>query len=583
MNHRSLLAAMAAIPLAAGTAQAAEPPAKAQAKPSAPAATPAAAAREKEGEGAVAYLKAPLFDERFAGFPIARVDDEVIELRELLAQLAGAHEGHEKDEKLGRTDHTAALDRLVDVRLIVLEARDSGMDELPEVAEALKSFRESALTSALRERATRGAKADPKVVDQLFKDAVREWKVKSALFPEEKDAQEAAAQIQGGKSFDEVVQAAISGKKAHGGEEAQFVPASKMLPHVAAVLQKLEKGQTSPALKVQGGFTLFRLDDTRYPEDPKARAQAEAQALGVRKAEMLKAYYQGMVKRYVKVDEALFKSIDYESAKPGLEALKKDKRTLVRITGEKPITVAQLTAGLEKEFFHGFAEAAKSKRVNKQKATHLDSLISKVVVQKEARRLGLDQTAEYKEKVAEYERSVLFGTYVEKAIVPGVKVEEKELQDYYQKHKSEYSFPAFYKLETLGFYDVRTAQAAVDKLRAGTDFKWLKTNAEGQLKSSDLAFELEGATVSAKAMPPELAKALSGARKGDYRLHSEGVGHYVVHVVDEVPASEQPYEQARASIAEKLSAERIGKAIHEAGLKLREAHEVRIFITRIGS
>lgn len=575
MTHRLPLAVLAALSLLPGRTAGAEPPAK-------PA--PKRAAVEGPGEGVYAQLKAPLFDQRFARVPIARVDDEVIELRELTAMLSGAHEARGRDAvKGGRTDHAAALDRLIDARLIVLEARDSAMDELPEVAQALKAFRESLLTAALKERATRGAKADPSQVERLYRDAVREWKVRSVLFPEEKDAREAAAQVQAGKGFDEVARQAVAAKKAHGNDEPQFVAASKLLPHVVEVLKKLEIGKASPALQVEGGWTLLRLDEVRYPENAKARADAEAQALGARQAEMLKAYYEGMVKRWVKVDEALLKAIDYEAARPGIAALKKDKRVLVRITGEKPLTVGQLTADLEKQFFHGFAEAAKAKKINKQKGLFVDAQVSKILVPKEARRLGLDQTPDYTQKVADYENSMLFGTYVDKAIAPGVKVPEDEVRSYYEKHRSEYALPVFYKLETLGFYEVKAAQAAVGKLRSGTDFKWLRTNAEGQLKAGDLAFALEGSTVSSKGMPPEVAKSLSGAKKGDYRLHSQGVGHYVLHVLDEIPASEQPYEQVRESIAQKIAADRVGKAIQDAGQKLRAAHEVRIYLDRIGT
>lgn len=599
MNSRLLLAAFAAATLPAGPGLAFGPAAPAPgAKPAtsphagkpgapAPGAKPAAPPPmfpvAEKGDAVYAQLKAPLFDERFASFPVAQVGDEIIELRELTETLAGAHETRAMSDNAGRTDHVAALDRLIDSRLIVLEARESGMDELPEVAASLKSFRESALTAALKDKVTRGAKADPAEVERLYREMVREWKVRSVLFPEEKDAREAGAQIAGGKAFEEVARAAVAAKKAYGSEEPHPLPTSKVLPHVADLLKTLDVGKVSPPLQVQGGWTLLRIDGVQYPENPRARADATSQALAAKKGELLKSYYEGMVKRWVKVDEALLKSIDFEAPKPGIEALKKDKRALVKVTGDKPVTVGQLSAELEKQFFHGYAEAAKSKKINKLKGLFVDAQVSKIVVPREARRLGLDQTAEYRQKVADNDNSVLFGTYVDKAIAPGLKVQEPELKAYYEKHRAEYALPGFYKLETLAFYEQKAAQAALEKLRGGTDHKWLRANAEGQLKASDLAFSLEGTTVSMKSMPAEVRKSLEGAKKGDYRLHSEEVGHYVIHVIDEIAPSEQPFEKVREEIVQKVAAERIGQGIREATAKLRAAYEVKVYLTHIGS
>ncbi len=127
------------------------------------------------------------------------------------------------------------------------------------------------------------------------------------------------------------------------------------------------------------------------------------------------------------------------------------------------------------------------------------------------------------------------------------------------------------------------AQTAVEKLRAGTDFKWLKANTEGQLKDSERTVVLDGGVVSARAMPAEFVKGLAGAKKGDLRLYTERDQHYLVHVLDVIPASEQPYAEVRESIVQKVAADRIGKAIKETADKLRATYDVKVFITRIGS
>ncbi|HEX9289750.1 MAG TPA: peptidyl-prolyl cis-trans isomerase [Anaeromyxobacteraceae bacterium] len=540
-------------------------------------------AKEAPGEPAYAHLKAPLFDERFEAFPVAQVDDDVIELRELTGSLASAHESRSTKAKADRKDFSALLDRLVDARLLVHDARDTGLDELPEIQKAIADFRQSSLTEALKAHATKATKADPAAVQRLYEAAVREWKVKSVLFPKAEDANQAGALVAGGKSFDDVAKQAVEDKKASGGEEGEFVAPARMLPSVAAAVERLSAGVVSAPIEVKGGWALVQLEAVRTPENPKARAEAEAQALSVKKGEALQHFYAGLVKKWVKIDEALLKRLDYESPKPGFEGLKQDKRALVRIQGEKPITVGEFSTALEKEFFHGIAEAIRSKKINRHKPILLDALISKVIVPKEARRLGLDATAEYRRRVADYESSLLFGTYLDKAIIPNVKVQEEELKKFYEQHKADYAYPAFYRLEGLGFHDVKLAQASVEKLRAGTDFKWLKANTEGQVKDAERKIVLDGGLLSVRGIPAGLANGLAGSKKGDYRLYSEGDQHYVVHVLDEIAASEQPYAEVRESIAKKIVGERVSKTIKETADKLRGSYDVKVFITRIGS
>ena len=47
---------------------------------------------------------------------------------------------------------------------------------------------------------------------------------------------------------------------------------------------------------------------------------------------------------------------------------------------------------------------------------------------KEALRLGIDKTEGYKNKVKEYENSLIFGAFVQKAVVPDIKLKEEELE-----------------------------------------------------------------------------------------------------------------------------------------------------------
>ncbi|HSN92772.1 MAG TPA: peptidylprolyl isomerase [Anaeromyxobacteraceae bacterium] len=532
---------------------------------------------------AYAILRAPLFSEDFAGVPVARVERELITVRDLNEALSDAHGTRKEGEGAGKTDVLPIVDRLVDARLLVMEARNMGFDDLPETKAALESFRRSVGMDLLKDRVTKEIAPDAVEVKRLYEARVREWKARSLLFADESEAIRARAEMDAGKKFEDVAAALLAAGKATGGQQAENLPASKLLPAVLAALEKLEAGDVSPPVRVERGWAILKVEEILHPEDPKARAEVERLSATRRKGEALEKYYQGLVKRYARIDRKLLKALDFEAKRSGPAALRKDRRVLAHIQGGKPITVADLTEAVLGGFYHGAEGALQRKKVNRQKTEIFDGLLSKRIVPLEIARLGIEKTPEFERRTAEGERSLLFTRLVEQVIAPQIKVEEDAIRAYYEKNRKDFTYPAFYKLESLAFGDVKRAQAALDKLRSGTDFKWLNANAEGQVEASERRVRLEG-VLAASSLPKELAEALAGARAGDHRLHADPSSQfYVVHVIDVAPAREQPLEEVRENIAGSLFYEKLNAAVKEWAAKLRKASDIQVFITKIGA
>ncbi|HZV82732.1 MAG TPA: peptidylprolyl isomerase, partial [Geobacteraceae bacterium] len=199
----------------------------------------------------------------------------------------------------------------------------------------------------------------------------------------------------------------------------------------------------------------------------------------------------------------------------------------------------------------------------------------------EAFKEGIDKTDAYKNSIKEYKNSILFGKFVEKVVVPEVKVTEGEVADYYKDHQDEFSSPAMIKLKSLAFTKKEFADAALEKLRKGTDFAWLKANAEGQAtKSTDTFLEFDGSTLVTKNLPDAVRETVSGAKTGDFRIHSTPDGFfYVLSVVDVIPAKPSPLETERKAIVKKVFGVKMNKAVEEWGDKLKKAYSVKIYVT----
>jgi PPIC-type PPIASE domain len=565
-----LAASLAGTPVAAGN----------QATPPAVQPKPEAAVEEVT----YAFLKAPLFSDQFASFPIAMVGEDAILGQELVDAIVGAHGTHDPKATAGKTDYTPLLERLINVRLLVSEAREMGIDDLPEVKEQFAAARAETGRQLLQEKAMAGTKADPATVERVYQAAVREWKVASVMLNSEDAARKLVAEVKAGKDFGALVTKLVADKKGQGGGEAEFLPRAKLQPQVLAALEATKVGALSAPTRVKDGWAVMKVVEVRYPEDPKARAEVEKQVLAQRRQAALEKYYTGIIKRYATVDQPLLKSLDYEAKVPGLAALRKDQRVIARIKGGKDVTVADFSAELTGGFYHGAANAVAEKKANREKNSRFDGLLSSRIVPLEVKATGIPESAAFKAKVAALDRQILFGKFLEKAILPELKYSEEQLQKYYDAHLKEFASPGFYRLEALAFAGAKAAQAAVDKLRSGTDFKWLAANADGQVLAKERKLNLDGGLYIATALPRALADTLGGVAKGDYRLFTdESPATYAIHVIDVVPPAVKPFTEVRGEIATTIFNTELVKAVETWAGKLRPSRDVKVYISRIGS
>jgi parvulin-like peptidyl-prolyl isomerase len=550
----------------------------------APSGAPPEADKDKPagGAGPRVQLSAPLFAPEFGSFPVARVGDDAITVRDFAQLLAETHADHTAASGKGQ-DYGPLLDRLIGMRLIVLEARTMGIDELPEVKKAITEFRTSAIRNMVRLRVTADVKPDADTVERVYRDAVRQWKVESVLFPSEDQAKAFVGLATSPAAFGEHSARFVKEGAARDRVAGQVFGRTQAQPAVIEAVEKLQPGQVSPPIRVSTGWAVLLLDDVLYPETPSARADAERSLIAPLRQKALMDHFRAATKKYAKIDDKLLKSLDYEAKRPGPAALAKDRRPLVRIAGEAPITVADLTKEMEIQFFHGMDQAVKDRKVNAKKVLFLEVMLNRRLLDREAKDLGIAESDEYKRAVAEYERSMLFGYFVERAVVPDIKVFETESRAYYDSHKSEFQYPELYKLETLAFARPAEAQAACTKLQSGTDVKWLKANADNQLDPSRRSIQIDGTSVTPESMPEALTKVLSGTKAGDCRIFARGDAEvYAVLVAGKTDRQVQPFEEARPNIDRKLFQEKVTASIAEWGSKLRGAYDVKVFITGLG-
>jgi len=511
---------------------------------------------------------------------VAMLNGEPITLAEFKQELATLDKVRTEKEKAEKEKEGELLRRLIDSRLIVQEGRRIGFDELPEAKNLVDVFSRVTLREMLAERQVKDVKANQEGVERLYREFIQEWKITSVLIQKEEDAKKAEDELKAGKSFDELAKNLIEGGKAKGGEEKNYLKKKDLAPEISEALSKMKVGSISPMIHIKQGFVILRVDDVRYPDNPEALEKAKQEGLAFEKGKALRKYSDGLMKKYSVIHQKVLDSINYEAKVEDFQEYLKDKRVVAEIKGEKPITVGELTEQIRQGIYHGIDQAIQSKKINIKKVPTLEEMIYKRVFRKEALRLGIDKTQEYKLRVSNYEKSVIFGVFVEKVIFPEVKVTEEEVKRYYNEHIGELTYPEMLKIKGLAFGKRKDAEEAMEKLRKGMDFQWLSAHAEGQLEGDTKGLmRFDGNPLATKSLPEGLQKVLSGARSGDLKLYASPEDHYyVLSVLDVVPSKPQPYEEVKGIIGPKVFQEKLGKTVEAWVAKLKAVSEIEVYL-----
>lgn len=512
---------------------------------------------------------------------VAKVNGEPITLEEYGKEFAAVHATATESAKVRKMDPADLLERMIKTRLVVQEAETMGLDTLPEVRKALEFFEQETMRNFLfGEHLRTVKKPDPKEVDKVYKELVKEAKLSSVRFDKKEDAESFRSAIEAGGDFRGLAARAAGEGKAKGSDKGTNVKLSDVPPEMAGILSGLKPGQVSPVIATGNKYTVLKVEAIRFPESKEKRKQAANEALQRKRSASLRKYVGSLEKKHVKYDKKLVKEIDFEAEAPGFANLLADERPVAWIAGENPVTVKDWTEALQKEFFHGVDEAIKKKRLNKRKDLVLDQIVSKKAVLREAKRRRIDQLAGYREMVAEYRTQVLFGTFVQKVVDPESRTSEEELKAYLQEHITDFTVPEAMRLGLLVFNTREDAEEAIAKLRAGADFQWMRANATGQADPSAVkqVMEIDGKLVYRFELPDELKQAVAGAAAGDLRLHGgrEGLS-YVVVVQEVVPSRPEDYETAKDRLSERVFKEKRVKVLEGWMEKLRSASRVEIY------
>jgi parvulin-like peptidyl-prolyl isomerase len=554
-----------------------------------------ASASSGSGEEVLITLQAPLGSPLFSNTPVAVVNDEPITFGDLTRSIASSHTGRTQEATAVRKDYASLLKRIVSTKLIVQEARNIGLDELPEIEEKIDKYSTDLLISSLMAEQLSTVEPDPAEVTELYERMSREFLLGTVTFKSEDDALLFKEQHQSSGEFKGLAERFVEEGRAEvesGGEE--YLKLKDLLPRLAQAAYDLQVGSVSEIFQGQEGLFVFHVEEVRFYEDPEVKEEARKIVLGPLMKKKGYEYGEFLEAKHATVDEKLLDEVDFKAEKTGFlwfqeekavdyQELLDDERVLATVHGDEPIsvTVGDVAGEVKNAYFHGIEKPLERGELNEKKRITLKNMVFKETARLEAQSQGIHETEGYRNAVEEYTSSLLFDTFVERVVVPDVEITEGDARQYYSEHGNDFTSPKMLRVKGLAFRALPDAERALGKLRRGADFRWVSANSPGQVdKDTDGVSDFDQGVWSVTGLPAELRKEAKGAKRGDSMLYSGPAGfHYVLAVEKVFPPQQEAYEVARQEIAEILFQEKVKDLIDDWSEKLKEAYETRIFVT----
>jgi peptidyl-prolyl cis-trans isomerase C len=185
----------------------------------------------------------------------------------------------------------------------------------------------------------------------------------------------------------------------------------------------------------------------------------------------------------------------------------------------------------------------------------VDELVKKEMLYQEAKKKGFESNPDYQKKLEDFKKLTLIGLLLEKEIEDKAKVTDKDVKDYYEKHKADLTTNNQVRASHILVKSEDDAKKILDQLKKGGDFAKIareKSIDTGSAKNGgDLGFFSRG------QMVPEFEKAAFSLKEGEVAGPVQTqFGYHIIKVTGKKEGKVVEFDKVKDLLTQKVSAEK---------------------------
>jgi peptidyl-prolyl cis-trans isomerase C len=479
---------------------------------------------------------------------------------------------HRKEDlsSAGELNLSKFVQKLVDDRLIIQEARRMGMENYPEVEQAVQAYvlRES-VVRLYNDEIVRKVTVSENDLRSYYKRNYEQFILGIIEVDSEEKAQEILEQLEKGGDFVELARKYSTNPSQKDRGEVTLRRGS-LSPQVEKAVSDLKLGEFSEVLKIQNKYYIIKLISRKEAPDEELesfRASIEKNIRKQKEKERSDEYLKYLREHQnIKVDKELLAAIKLDGANGELEKLSKDERTLAEVNGSL-LTVGDFVA-LAKPY------------PKKPKEEILNDWIDRKVVDHEALNRHYELNPDLKNMVYRYRNQLFKNTFIKRVVIPQITISDKTLEEYYLTHQKSFIKPESFKIQQITVKTMDDAQDILNSLQKGADFSWLAKN-----RSIDSAAQ-EGGDIGwlTKAeMTEPVKKIIETLKAGDVspvlKLDSQ---YRIIQLLDRKEGEVEEFDKVKNAVYRMVFEEQLNSLLNNYISQLKKDADIKMNDEAIG-
>lgn len=375
---------------------------------------------------------------------VAQIGDEEITVDQLRKFIAGLPQ-NDKAETTRVEEATNHLNTMVNIQLLIMEAKAADLDKSPEFHARLEKVQQEKLISIFQDRAL-------EVEEEVEEGEVREYaermgltravRLADIMVPSRENALAALRELNNGVPFGQVAQKWSINKKtsAQGGDLGRYTTREHMVTPLQDKLFSLALGEVSEPIKIGGNYSIFTvIADSTIELSPQRRLAVQMGLKKEKKQRALSTLVAELKKKYhLELDrEGL--ALIVEKVRGGASFASETERNIVlyRYDGGE-ITAQDLADAGHVLKGNALAQLSDSSQVIAFAERHV---VPNAMLVEAALRTGIDEEAETVEWLGNQANQLLISALRARLLRAKVTIAENELRQFYEAHAERYMHP----------------------------------------------------------------------------------------------------------------------------------------------
>ncbi len=506
---------------------------------------------------------------------LASVNGEPVTVQDLQDSFETTHKGHTAF-LAGAGAVREFLNKTINLRLLIQEAQQIGMDKDPGIRQAVDTL----VAERARDQLYKGEVARPqdfpdKAIQEAYDKMAQRSRVRQILTYTHEDAERSIARVRGGEAFGTVAAEVSVSATAGKGGDLGFVTWGQLDPRLEGVMEGMQPGNLQGPIETDQGWNVLLVEEkrpwTERPELAKLRNRIKMtlsqRAISRRSHE----YYNELRKRWNAqvFDEALSEQNLLAADKAGPDA-EVAKGIIVAKAGDRIFSLADLRVRLNLEALLKLPWPFALKRIRDV----LDEAIFASLLEQEALRRGYAEKPDIAREAHKLENELLLDRLLATVILPRVQVTDEEVKAYYEANPKPFTEPEAARLGIIALESEQDAEAVLQEVRSGADFAAIARRHSRDPGTAQVGGELGWVTrgkldLAIEAVAFSLKVGEAGVAKNDH-------ASFVVKLEDRRPARLQEFALAKKEAGELLLTQRRRGEINRWVTRLREGSEIVI-------